>query len=79
MSRDRLSVDNNDTENRKIPDGSLVCRALAQDGVTECREIAYPSTITLPKTAKHLTDRSSVGLQPRIVFPNVERSPIRRQ
>jgi hypothetical protein len=62
MSKDRLSIDNNDTENRKIPDGSLVCRALAQDGVPEWREIAYPSTIRIPKTSSNLTDRTSVGL-----------------
>ena len=42
------------------------CRAYAQDGVANRREITHLSTERLPKNAKHPTHRSSVGRQPRM-------------
>ena len=42
------------------------CRAYAQDGVANCREITHLSTERLPKNAKYPTHRSSVGRQPRM-------------
>ncbi|CZQ95031.1 hypothetical protein SAMN05216375_10787 [Trichococcus ilyis] len=49
-------------------------RASAQDGVPECREIPLLSTERIPETTTNLTDCSFVGLRPRTVSRNVERS-----
>jgi hypothetical protein len=72
MSRAGASVDRTITENRKTPDRSSICRASAQEAFPECREIPQLSTKRLPKTAKYLTDRPSVGRQPRKHSRNVE-------
>jgi hypothetical protein len=79
MSRASASVDKTITENRKIPDRSSICRASAQETFPECREIPQQSTKRLPETAKYLTDRPSVGRQPRKHSRNVERSRNCRQ
>ena len=42
------------------------CRAYAQDGVANCREITHLSTERLPKNAKHPTACPSVGRQLRM-------------
>ena len=76
MSRELAFVDIQDTEKRKKPDRSSFCRASAQDGDRECREIMHLSTFRIPKSAEHPTDHPFVGLRPRTVIPNVERTRI---
>ena len=52
------------------------CRAYAQDGIVNCREIMHLSTERLPKNAKHPTACPSVGRQPRTASRTPERSRI---
>ena len=40
------------TENHKTPDSSLFCRAPAQDGIHNTRELASLSAQQMPETAK---------------------------
>ena len=78
QSRQDVHVDCSNTENRKTPDSSPICRAPAQDGTENTRESANLSTVRMPKTAKHPTFCLCVGRQPRTVPKIPERAPICR-
>ena len=73
--RERRSVDRTNTENRKKPDRTLLCRANAQDGIRNNRENAELSAEGRAKNVKHQTKSSSVGRTPRRVFGTPDRMP----
>jgi hypothetical protein len=76
IPRESRSVDRTNSEDCKTPDRKLICRALAQDGDPNSREMAHLSTKRLPETKKYPTVTLSVGHQPRTVIRTVERKQI---